>query len=179
MTAPNLISCFNETESFEGLNSNNPHDPGGATRKGVTQKVYSAFLKAHGRPDVSVFDAPDADILAIYKANYWDAVRGDDLYDGLDLIVVDGGWGSGPQQAVLWLQRSLGVHDDGEFGPATLAAVQARWNDPALIDAIAERRMAFFKALPAWEWFGGGWTHRRNGVHAKALAMNALAVRAA
>ena len=98
MTAPNLINCFNETESFEGLNSNNPHDPGGATRKGVTQKVYSAFLKAHGRPDVSVFDAPDADILAIYKANYWDAVRGDDLYDGLDLIVVDGGWGSGPRQ---------------------------------------------------------------------------------
>lgn len=177
MTASNLLNCFNETESFEGLDSNNPHDPGGATRKGVTQRVYTAFLLAHGRPAISVFEAPDADILAIYTAQFWNAVRGDDLFVGLDMMMVDSGWSSGPRQAILWLQRSLDIEDDGVFGLATMAAVNARWNDPALIDAVAERRMAFFRALPTWEYFGVGWTHRLNGVHQKALSMNALAGR--
>src|SRR5579864_9353397 len=100
MTAPNFLACFNETESFEGGDVNNPHDPGGATRKGVTQAVYSAWLVRQGRPNASVFTATDADTQAIYRAQYWDAVHADDLYDGLDLVMVDSGWGSGPVTAI-------------------------------------------------------------------------------
>ena len=175
MSADNFLACFAETESFEGGYVDNPHDPGGATLKGVTQAVYSAWLAHHGRPDAAVRGASDADIQAIYRAEFWDAVRGDDLYPGLDLVMVDFGWGSGPVTAIKFLQRQLGIDDDGRFGALTLAALKPRENSTALIEALCAARLAFFQRLPTWRYFGTGWTRRLDGVRAKALAMNASA----
>jgi lysozyme family protein len=175
MSAANFLACFAETESFEGGYVDNPHDPGGATLKGVTQAVYSAWLIHHGRPDAAVRDASDADIQAIYRAQFWDAVRGDDLYAGLDLVMVDFGWGSGPVTAIKYLQRQLGVADDGQFGVMTLAALKPFANSPNLINSLCAARLSFFQRLTTWRYFGTGWTNRLNGIHAKSLAMNAAA----
>jgi lysozyme family protein len=175
MTASNFLACFNETESFEGGYVNDPHDPGGATLKGVTQAVYTAWLVHHGRPNAAVRGASDGDIQAIYRAEYWDAVRGDDLYDGLDLVMVDTGWGSGPITAIHFLQRQLGVAVDGQFGLITLAALKPRWNSLDLINVLCATRMAFFESLTTWKYFGVGWTRRLNGIHQRALEMNAAA----
>jgi len=177
MTASNFLACFNETETFEGGDVNNPHDPGGATRKGVTQHVYTAWLQQQGRPLASVFTATDASIQAIYRQFYWSPVRGDDLYDGLDLVVVDSGWGSGPRTAIKWLQQMLAVDADGVFGDETLEAVKANWGSPQLIERLCARRMAFFQSLNTWRWFSKGWTWRLNGIHQRALQMNAAAAR--
>jgi len=173
MSASNFIACFAETESFEGGYVDNPHDPGGATLKGVTQSVYATWLFNHGRPDAPVKNASDADIQAIYRFQYWDAVRGDDLYDGLDLVMVDSGWGSGPVTAIEWLQRLLGVEVDGHFGALTLAALKPHVNSADFINQLCARRMAFFRSLNTWRYFGAGWATRLNGIQAKALAMNA------
>lgn len=178
MTASNFLACFKETESFEGGYVDNPHDPGGATLKGVTQAVYTAWLIHQGRPNADVRGASDADIQDIYRAQYWDAVRGDDLYAGLDLVMVDSGWGSGPVTAIEWLQRLLGVDVDGQFGNLTLAALKPRWNSTALINELCTIRMSFFQRLTTWKYFGVGWTNRLNGIQAKALMMNAAALTA-
>lgn len=178
MTASNFLACFNETESFEGGNANNPHDPGGATRKGVTQRVYTAWLTSQGRPNVSVFTALDTDIQGIYRVQFWNAVRGDDIYAGLDLVMVDSGWGSGPVTAIEWLQRLIGTGVDGHFGALTLAALQPHTGSAELINELCAHRMEFFQSLPTWRYFGAGWTARLNGIHAKALAMNAAALSA-
>jgi lysozyme family protein len=154
MTASNFLACFNETESYEGGYVDNPHDPGGATLKGVTQAVYSAWLARQGRPDAPVREASDADIQAIYREQYWDAVRGDDLYDGLDLVMVDTGWGSGPVTAIHFLQRELGVTVDGQFGVMTLGAVKEHLNSTDLINALCATRMSFFHRLTTWKYFG-------------------------
>lgn len=176
MAASNFLACFNETESFEGGYVDNPHDPGGATLKGVTQAVYTAWLAHQGHPNAAVRGASDADIRAIYRAQYWNAVRGDDLYVGLDLVMVDSGWGSGPVTAIMWLQRLLGVDVDGQFGSLTLAALQPHANSAELINELCTRRMAFFQSLNTWRYFGVGWTARLNGIHTKALEMNANAI---
>ena len=102
MTASNFLACFNETESFEGGYVNNPHDPGGATLKGVTQSVYTSWLIHQGRSNAAVRNASDADIQTIYRELFWNPVRGDDLFVGLDLVMVDYGWGSGPSAAPGW-----------------------------------------------------------------------------
>jgi lysozyme family protein len=179
MTASNFLACFAETESFEGGYVNNPHDPGGATLKGVTQAVYSAWRRHQGLAAAPVKDATDAEIQAIYRLQYWDAVRGDELYDGLDLVMVDTGWGSGPVTAIKFLQRQIGADVDGQFGLQTLDALKPHWNSPGLINALCAVRMSFFQRLTTWLYFGVGWTRRLNGVKAKALEMNAAAVRAA
>lgn len=176
MSALNILACFAETESFEGGYVNNPHDPGGPTFKGTTQRVYTAWLLHMGRPNAPVHSASDADLLAIYHINFWDSVLGDQLYDGLDLVMVDTAWGSGPVEAIKFLQRKIGVGDDGHFGVMTLAALKPHFNSTDLLNEICAEREAFFKSLKTWPYFKGGWTVRLNGIHAKALAMNKIAL---
>ena len=174
MTASNFIPCFLETESFEGGYVDNPHDPGGATMAGVTQATYSAWRKAMHLPPAAVRDSTIEERQDIYRADFWNPVHGDALFDGLDIVMVDTAWGSGLFEAVKLLQRSAGIAADGELGPATLAAV-AKANQPELINALCAARMTFFKSLGTWKYFGKGWTVRLNEVHAKALMMNAKA----
>lgn len=178
MTVSNFLACFNETASFEGGYVDNPHDPGGATMAGVTQAVYTAWLAKQGRPGAPVKGISLADRQAIYRAEYWNAVRGDDLYAGLDLVVVDTGWGSGPKKAIELLQASLGISADGAFGPKTLDVLKLHENSTDLINAVCNRRMAFFRGLSTWQYFGKGWTARLTGIQGKALSMNAAALKA-
>lgn len=179
MSASNFIACFNQTESFEGSYVDNPHDPGGATDAGVTQAVYSAYLRSKGRPDAPVKGISLLDRQTIYHDYFWNAVHGDDLCNGLDLVMVDTCWGSGPVEAIKFLQRRISVTDDGVFGPQTMAALAPHMIGAAsttLIQQICDERLAFFQSLSTWQYFGKGWTNRLNGIHAKALAMNAAAL---
>jgi len=45
-------------------------------------------------------------------------------WDEVVASVMDFGWGAGPRQAVLLLQRAIAVADDGEIGPYTVRAYQ-------------------------------------------------------
>ncbi len=64
----------------EGGYVNHPKDPGGETNLGVTKRVYEDF---GGEKEMK--DLTKEDVEPIYKKNYWDRVKGDDLPEGLDL----------------------------------------------------------------------------------------------
>ncbi|AOO81673.1 glycoside hydrolase family 108 protein [Bosea vaviloviae] len=167
MTTQNFAAALKRVLVHEGGKVDHPRDPGGRTNQGVIQRVYDGYRARKGRPkhDVYLMETTERD--EIYRAQYWDAVRGDDLPAGIDYVVFDGAVNSGPAQSVKWLQRALGgVKVDGEFGEATLAAVAAHPDHDALIAAICARRMAFLKALRNWSTFGRGWTSRVSGVRA-------------
>ncbi|SFJ54841.1 Lysozyme family protein [Bosea sp. OK403] len=149
----------------EGGKVDHPKDPGGRTNQGVIQRVYDGYRARKGRPKRDVYLMESAERDEIYRAQYWDAVRADDLPAGVDYVVFDGAVNSGPAQSVKWLQRALGgVKVDGALGEATLAAVATHPDHDALIAAICQRRMAFLKALSIWPTFGKGWTARVSGV---------------
>lgn len=171
MSASNFIACFNATAGEEGGYADNPHDPGGSTMDGVTQAVYTRYLTTHGRANAPVKEISLIDRQAIYRADFWNEVHGDDLYAGLDLCMVDAAWGSGPVEAVKWLQRALGILADGKFGEQTLTALKRYENSAVLITRVCEERMAMSRALPTWKYFGKGWTARYNNIESKALAM--------
>lgn len=154
----------------EGGYSNNPHDPGGATMKGVTQRVYDDYRDSKGLAHRSVKLISRSELLDIYRRRYWDLIKGDDLPHGLSYVVFDGAVNSGQGRSAKWLQASLkalGLYTgalDGLIGPGTLKAV-AQVNDvDALIASICARRMAFLKRLKHWKHFKNGWTNRVNGV---------------
>lgn len=160
----------------EGGFVNHPKDPGGMTNLGVTKAVWEAHT---GKP------ATEADMRAltpqavqpIYKARYWDAVRGDDLPHGLDYCLFDCAVNSGPGRAVKLLQYVLHLKVDGVIGKNTMAAIMAA--DPVeLIEDYSQRRLDFLKSLPTWETFGKGWGKRVSEVEleAKTFARNAGAV---
>jgi lysozyme family protein len=129
---------------------------------GVTQRVYDGFRRNRGLPLRTVYDIERHEVEAIYRLQYWDKVRGDDLPAGVDLVVFDGAVNSGPLQSVKWLQAALGgnVRIDGVLGEASLAAVKAHPDHDALVAAICAIRLRFLKALKTWSTFGRGWAAR-------------------
>jgi lysozyme family protein len=156
----------------EGGYVNDPQDPGGATNKGVTQGTYDLWRVDHSLPKQSVKCITGAEIMAIYKKRYWDKVGGDQLPAGLDYCLFDFAVNSGPKRAVTYLQRILGVSDDGAIGPVTLEAAE-RVPAVKLIHAISNLRQAFLEKQPHFPRFGRGWTRRvaEVEVHAKRMAV--------
>ena len=117
----NFSSSLELLLKHEGGYVNHPDDPGGRTNQGITQRVYEKFL---GRDvtEEEMKDMPPDKVFAIYKTQYWNRVRGDDLPPGVDLCVFDWAVNSGVSQASKALQRVLGVLDDGIIGSRTVAA---------------------------------------------------------
>jgi len=166
--AQRYARCEGVVIAWEGGFVNNPKDPGGATNHGVTLRALEAY---RGRPctvaDVRALSL--AEVARIYRGPYWDAVRGDELAAGVDLMVFDAAVNTGRARSVRLLQAAVGVEDDGDFGPATLRAVTGA--DPvALIRRLADLRDVFYRALKTYPTFGRGWERRVAGVEHTALS---------
>lgn len=173
MVAINQQAALARVLAHEGGNVDDPHDPGGRTSRGVTQRVYDAWRRGRGQGSRDVFLASMAEVRAIYLEQYWHRVRGDDLPAGLDYAIFDAAVNSGPVQAVKWLQRGLGVRVDGVVGQVTLGAAGASGDMQAQIAALCARRLAFLKQLRTWRRFGRGWSRRVAAVERDAIAMAA------
>lgn len=154
----------------EGGYVNHPKDPGGATNKGVTQSVYNDWRQRKGLDLRSVRSLEQSELEAIYRRQYWDVVKGDSLPAGVDYCVFDFAVNSGANRAARYLQRAVGVAEDGQIGPVTLKAVAAMEPD-CLVDGICNARMTFLKGLTTFDVFGKGWSRRVEDVRAKAKAM--------
>lgn len=156
----------------EGGYSNHPEDPGGATMKGVTQRVYDEYRRSIGLEPMLVKNISNGELQAIYRKRYWDLAKCDKLAPGVSYAVFDGAVNSGVAQSVKWLQRALQAMClyqgaiDGIIGQGTILAAAGVNDNDQLIARICERRMAFLKALKTFKTFGKGWASRVNGVRA-------------
>lgn len=152
----------------EGGYVNHPKDPGGATNKGVTQRTYDDWRARKGQPQQSVRNISDAEVSAIYRNDYWDAVKGDQLPSGLAYCVFDFAVNSGVNRSSRFLQTALGVPSDGKVGPQTIAAANSA-DSAKIINTICDNRLAFLQSLDTWGTFGKGWTSRVSDARKNAL----------
>jgi lysozyme family protein len=167
----NFESALKAVLHHEGGYSDHPKDPGGRTNLGVTQKVWEEWV-GHEVDEKQMRALTHAAVAPMYKAKYWDKIRGDDLPTGVDYCVFDAAVNSGPGRAAKWLQGCVGVEQDGGIGPKTLLAVAAM--DPAdLVEDYAKRRLSFLMDLPHWGTFGKGWGRRVAAVQTVASSMTA------
>ena len=166
----NFQRCLSLVLASEGGFVKNRHDPGGATNQGVTQAVYDAYRKFQELMPKSVQLITGAEVAAIYRVQYWNAICGDQLPPGVDYAVFDSVVNSGVSRGAKWLQRAVGVTEDGHIGQITLAAV-AKADPKVVINAICDRRLSFLEALHNWRYFGKGWKNRVAFVRANAMAM--------
>lgn len=178
MARENFVGALAGVLEHEGGFVNHPADPGGATNLGVTLGTAKRLgIDVDGDGDTDIIDIKllkPVDAAKVYRSEYWNKVRGDDLPAGLDYAVFDFAVNSGPGRAAKYLQALVGVAQDGAIGPKTLAAVAAY--DPAkLIDRLCDRRMTFLRNLSHWSTFGKGWTRRVEGVRVVAKQMAAQA----
>jgi lysozyme family protein len=159
----------------EGGKVDDKRDPGGRTAYGVTQTVFSGWLRSQAKPVRDVWTITPAEISAIYRNQYWDGIRGDELPAGVDYAVFDFAVNSGCSRATKALQRAIGgLVVDGHIGNATMSRI-ADIDAVTVIDRICDDRLRFMKALKTWRTFGRGWSSRVEHVRkvAKALAAEA------
>lgn len=170
MASDNFERALAFTLAYEGGFSDHPDDPGGPTMRGVTQRVYDAWRVRSGKTPRTVALIEDAELRAIYRAQYWKAVRADELPAGLDLMAFDTAVLAGPVRAAKLLQAALGVRADGAIGEATLLAAGKAEDVDAVILAACALRLRFLRSLRTFATFGGGWSARVTALEKAALA---------
>lgn len=87
------------TLQWEGGYVNNPNDSGGATNKGITQRVYDEYLINKGLPPFSVRNILQKEVEDIYKELYWNKVGADSLDPKLAIAAFDFAVNSGVNRA--------------------------------------------------------------------------------
>ena len=170
-----FTAAFAVVVGEEGGFGADPTDPGNWTGGAVGSGRLAGTkfgISAAAWPDLDIAQLTLAAAQAIYRRDYWDRVRGDDLPPAVALLVFDAAVNNGTERAARWLQAALGVAEDGAIGPATLAAVTARADDGgALASEFLAQRLVFMAALPTWRAFGLGWARRLCGLPFKAMAL--------
>ena len=161
----NFDECLKMLLHHEGGYINHPSDPGGETNLGVTKKVYQEWGGTKDMKDLTV-----EDVAPIYKKNYWDRCKCDDLESGVDWVVFDWAVNSGTGRSAKAIQKICGAAQDGAIGPKTLALIGTQ-NTQYVIEEFGKIRQDFYESLKTFDTFGKGWTRRNKETTAKALEM--------
>ena len=165
----NFDKCMEMLLVHEGGYVNHPSDPGGMTNLSVTKKTYDH----HHVTDIDeerMRNLTVQDVMPIYRTNYWERCRCQDLPPGVDWAVFDWAVNSGPGRSVKALQRAVGAFEDGIIGAQTLMAVTAS-QPHEIINRIAVHRDSYYRELKHFDTFGRGWIRRNDETREQALHM--------
>jgi lysozyme family protein len=139
----------------EGGFVDNPNDPGGATKWGISQRTY---------PLLDIRALTEQDAIAIYKRDFW-AFQYDRMPYVVAAKVFDMAVNMGAKTAAKILQRAVEVVADGIIGPATIKAIESA-DEAVLLGNITLEQLKYYKAVvknkPTTAVFMAGWTKRAN-----------------
>ena len=153
----------------EGGYVNNVHDKGGMTNLGVTKRVYDKWIGRESTEQEMRDLTPD-DVAPIYKKNYWNRVKADQLPSGLDWACFDWAVNSGSGRPAKAVQRAVGATQDGAIGNQTLGLI-AEKEPKFIIDYVYTVRQAFYESLDDYKHFGRGWSRRNTETLHQAMKM--------
>jgi lysozyme family protein len=126
----------------EGGYVKDPSDSGGETNMGISKRSY---------PHIDIRTLTTAQAKEIYHRDYWDALHLDSLPYRVAVVVFDTAVNSGNHRAVVLLQQSIGVGDDGVIGPATQAklkeATSTESGSKILSLEYMLRRMKYYRSI--------------------------------
>lgn len=125
--ADNFSLCMQFTGPSEGGYANLPGDSGGETNHGISDArdgVRDGLIRLVDGSHVPVRSLTKQQADAIYRAEYFDRIKGDQLPACVAVATFDYAVNSGIAGASKALQRACGAVPDGAIGPATLAALR-------------------------------------------------------
>ena len=164
--------CFAKVVGHEGGYGSDPRDRGN-----WTSGVIGVGACKGTKYGVSAAAYPDLDILNltlglaqdIYRRDYWDKLRCDDLPGGLRYYLFDTAVNCGVAFAAESLQRAAGVLPDGQIGARTLLSVKARGASHALLRLMFADRAMRYALNKNDRLYGPGWFARLFDVTALTL----------
>lgn len=142
--------AFERVIGHEGGYVNDPRDPGGETRYGISRRAY---------PGEDIAGMTLGRAREIYRRDYWGPAGCEDLPDGLRLEVFDTAVNMGVGTSIKLLQRALGVPDDGVIGPVTRLRLQVA-DQARILRRLQGARLDAYTRAKAWPTFGAGWVRR-------------------
>lgn len=160
-TATPPPSVFDQAVGFvlrdriEGGYVNDPRDPGGETKFGISKRSY---------PRENIKALTRARAIEIYKRDYWDRPGCDQLPPKLAVAMFDCAVNQGAGIAPQLLQRALGTAPDGIIGPITLRAAHGADQDDAVIQFIGWRLRRYAFTANASTYMRG-WSNRVLELH--------------
>ena len=130
-------------------------DRGGLTRYGISQRAY---------PELDISSLTEAKAKEIYKRDYWDVVKGDEIQvQEIAAAIFDFAVNAGPGRAIKLAQRAIKTADDGVIGPLTIKG----WNRAHVglfLANYALEKIKFYRdivtARPSQKKFIMGWLNR-------------------
>ena len=159
MKSDKTLTTFDEiidiTLEHEGGYVHDPKDLGGETNFGIAGRFY---------PDVDIKNLTKDGAKDIYRKDYWDKNKIDDVSDNLKHIYFDMCVNQGRGRAVKILQQAAnakgaGLKVDGGMGPMTIAAM-----DGVELQRVRAYRIKYYADLvtrkPDLEKFYFGWFRR-------------------
>lgn len=144
-------AAFETLIGHEGGYVNDPTDPGGETKYGISKRAY---------PRVDIKGLTLEGAKRLYREDYWDPLGGDSLGDPLDYAIFDLAVNSGVKTATKMLQTALGILPDGAWGPASAAALTAARDRKTVALRVAATRLGYMTCLATWEHHSKGWARR-------------------
>jgi lysozyme family protein len=141
--------AFDRLIGHEGGYVNDPADPGGETKWGISKRSY---------PYIDIKSLTREDAKKIYLTDFWIPIA-NSVPSSVSFQLFDFAVNSGIQTAIRHLQRALGVADDGYFGPISREAARQTSETDMLLLLNAER-LDFMTRLRNWNDHGRGWARR-------------------
>lgn len=148
----NFDQAFERVIWHEGGYVDDPVDPGGETKFGISKRAYPG-------EDIANLTLERAKL--IYRFDYWAPAGCDAVPDALRFALFDMAVNQGVKTAIKALQHAVHETEDGIIGPRTLQAIQSSDVGRLLFRFTAARLVAYTRAPdPQWARFGRGWIRR-------------------
>lgn len=126
---------------IEGAPSNDVHDKGGYTKHGISETFFNTVKQHADKKNVK--DITFMEAMDILYENFWLVCWCDKLPKGIDLVVYDTAVHCGMLRAIKYLQKGLGLPQDGRMSDKVIA--HACWSTPdSVIDVILHERTRLY-----------------------------------
>jgi lysozyme family protein len=169
MDAPRtrFLRAMAKVFAWEGGFVDNPKDPGGATKYGISLRWLQGEgidIDGDGKVDAADVKALDVEKAEeLYHAHFWRAAYDQIRDEGVASYVFDMAVNMGHERAHQIAQEACGAVADGQLGPRSVEALNAQ--DPKVLSRkMRDLRATFYRDLakkkPALAVFLRGWLAR-------------------
>lgn len=135
-------------------------DPGGETKFGIAKNANVDL-------DIKALTLQQA--MQIYYDRYWLPIKGEELSEIVAIVVFDAAVNHGISLGAKFLQRAVGVDDDGAIGKITINATK-QFKSTEICDKIIKSREDLFNSIvkrkPSQAIFLKGWLNRLASIRA-------------
>lgn len=155
-----FLTTIERVLGHEGRYVNNPADPGGETKWGITWPVLrEAIALKLVPPETTIASLERDQAITVYNFRFWMRINASKLFDGVAYQLLDFAVNSGIENAVRKFQLALGVSDDGHWGPVSQAAADAM-SESDQIMRLNGVRLDWLTYRSNWPDASRGWSRR-------------------